>query len=106
MIRHVHDAPAARRLLGVRHAFGDAADFAKNRIERVLQRAVEPIALRGAELDEVLFDALTRLAGRRALNAAQVSRDIVSSEYSARDLVGPHEFATIPPVPRPDGPRC
>jgi hypothetical protein len=56
----------------------------------VLQCAIEAVPLRGAELDQVLFDALTRLAGRHPLHAAKVPCDVVSREYSPRDVVGSH----------------
>ena len=100
VIRDVDDAPGARRLLRDRDVFVDALDLAQDRIERVLQRAVDRIALRGPQLVEVGVDALARLELALPVTAAQVARDVLAREHRLGNVVGEHVPATISNVDR------
>jgi hypothetical protein len=55
--------------------FDPALDLSQNRIERVLQRAVERIALGGPQLLEIGEDPLTRLLS--AVAASQITGHIL-----------------------------
>ena len=63
-------------------------DLAEDRVERVLERPVDRIALRGPQLVEILVDPLARLGPGLAVAALQVAHDFVAREHGARDLVG------------------
>ena len=90
VIRDVHDAAGERRLFGVLEVFGDAPDFPENRVERVLQRAIEAVALRGTQFVEIGLDPLARVGFRRPRYAPQVSSDVVARQDGFRDVVRPH----------------
>ena len=62
--------------------FVDAIDLAEDRIERVLQRAVDRIALRRSELVEIRVDALSGLQLGLPVSATQVSRHFIAREMA------------------------
>jgi hypothetical protein len=99
VIRDVHHAPAARGVDGVLDVLGDAPDLSQDRVQRVLQRPVEPVPLRRPQLDEVRLDALAGVGFRRALDAAQVLRDVVAREHRLCDVVRSHWSGTIQKKP-------
>ena len=73
-----------------------ALDLAQDRIERMLQRAIEAIALRRAQLFEIGFDALARVASVAApAGPSHVPGDLVSRQHGRRDVVRPHGVRTI-----------
>ena len=78
MVRRVDDAAAARRGFDWLEVLADAFDLAQDRIERVLQRAIDGVSLRRLELVEVGFDPLTCGATAFAVAALQVPRDLFS----------------------------
>ena len=53
----------------------------------MLERAVDRVALRRAQLLEVRLDPLARRAAALAVAALEVSRDLVAGEHGPRDLV-------------------
>ena len=57
----------------------DALDLAENRVERMLQRAVDRVALRRPQLVEVGVDPLARLHLCLPVPAAQVPRDVLAA---------------------------
>ena len=90
VVRDVDDAAGARRLLRDLDVLLDALDLAQDRIERVLQRAVDGIALRGPQLVEVGVDPLARLQLALPVPAAQVARDVLAREDRLGDVVWEH----------------
>ncbi len=79
--------PARVASCAIRDAFVDALDLAENRIERVLERAVDRIPLRGAKLVEIRVDPLACLELGLAVAAAQVPRYILARQHGLRDVV-------------------
>ena len=65
-----------------------ALDLAQDRIERMLQRPIELVALRGPQLVEVALDPLPGFVAAQAVTAVEVARDLVAGEDGLRDLVG------------------
>ena len=63
-------------------------DLPQDRVERVLERPVERVALRRPQLLEVGVHPLPSLAGVLAVGALQVAHDFVAREYGLRDVVG------------------
>ena len=82
--------PARGGLLRDLDVLVDPLDLAQDRIERVLQRAVDGVALRGAQLVEVAVDPLARLQLALPVPAAQVARDVLSREDRLGDVVWQH----------------
>src|ERR671912_2109047 len=93
MVRHVNDAARARRRLRHGDVFLDALDLPENRVKRMLQRAVDRIALGRAELVEVRVDPLARLQLALPVTAAQVTRDVLPGENRLGNVVGEHRPA-------------
>ena len=75
VIGRVDDAARARGGLDDLDVLADAFDLAENRIERMLQRAVDRIPLRRPQLVEIAVDPLARRAP--AVAALQIARDLV-----------------------------
>ncbi len=61
VVRRVHDAVLAHCSFHVMQVLVLALDLAKNRIERMLQGAVELVALRRAQLIQIRGDLLARV---------------------------------------------
>jgi hypothetical protein len=106
VIRDVDDPPGAGRILRDPHAFVDALDLAENRIERMLERAVDRIPLRGAKLVEIRVDPLACLELGLPVAAAQVSRYILARQHGLRDVIEHcaalyHPFVFRSPAPTP-----
>ncbi len=76
VVRRVDDAVAADRVGDVVQVLVLALDLAQNRVERVLQRAVELVPLRGPQLFEVGADLLAR-----------VLEHVLARQNGLRDLV-------------------
>ena len=87
VVRDVDDATVAGGLAGVRRALGNALDLAQDRIERVLQRLVDGVALRRPQLVEIGVDALARLRPGLDARSAQVPRHVFVREHGLGDLV-------------------
>ena len=81
VVRDVHDAAAPNALAGMFDVLGDALDLAENRIERMLQRAVEPVSLRGASIPRDSF--------RCGLLASAAERVRVVARGTSRRLRAP-----------------
>ena len=64
-----------------------ALDLAEDRVERMLQRAVELVPLRRAQLVEVAVDPLARLRAAVAVAAAEVPDDLLARENRLGDVV-------------------
>ena len=94
VVRDVDDAAGAGRLLRDPDVLVDALDLAQDRIERMLQRAIDRIALRRPQLVEVGVDALARLELGLPVTAAQVPRDVLTREDCLGDVVE-HQARTI-----------
>ena len=68
----------------------DAFDLAEDRIERVLQRAVDGVALRRPQLVEIRMDPLPRLEFGLPMAATQISRHVLAREDCLGDVVEHH----------------
>ena len=90
VVRDVHDPPAPGGLDGVFDMFGDAANLSQDGIERMLECAVEAVPLRRTQLLEVLLDSLPRVRFGRALDAAEVPRDVIARQHRLDDVVRSH----------------
>ena len=90
VIRDVDDAAAADAVLAQLHVFGDALDLAENRIERMLQRAVEPVPLGGAQLFEVPLDPLPRVTSGGLGIVAEIPGHVLARQDGAPDVVRTH----------------
>ena len=73
----------------------DALDLAEDRIERVLERPVDRVALRGPQLVEVALDPLARRAAALAVAALRGTRAISSRESTACVISSSIAKATI-----------
>jgi hypothetical protein len=62
-------------------------ELPENRVQRVLERTIQLIALRGAQFVEIAHDARARLLAPQAVAAVEVSRDLVAGEDRLGDLV-------------------
>ena len=89
MVRGVDNPPASglrphrdRRVLVV------PFELAQDRIERILQRAVQLVALGGPQLVEIPLDPRPGFVPAQAMAAVDVARDFVAGEHGLRDLVG------------------
>jgi len=58
MVRDIDDAASRRRQPDDAFVLGNARDLAEDRVERMLQRAVDRVSLARAQLLEVFVDAL------------------------------------------------
>ena len=76
VVRRVHDAVAAHRRRHVVQVLVLALDLAQDGIQRMLQRAIELVALRRAQLLEIGADLLARIL-----------QHILARKYGLRDLV-------------------
>ena len=92
--------PAAVAAYDVLDALVDALDLAEDRIERMLQRAVDGVPLRRPELVEVGVDALARLRRRLPVAALKVARDLFAREHRPGDFVEHqrHPASCIAPI--------
>ncbi len=90
VVGDVDDAPGEHRLLGDLDVLVDPLDLPQDRIERVLQRAINRIALRRPQLVEIGVNALSRLELGLAVSATQVARDLLTREDCLRDVVKHH----------------
>ena len=86
-------AAVARRTMSTCSSM--AIDLAQDRIERVLERAVDRIALRGPQLVEVGVDPLARLAAPSGRRRPEIARHFVAREHGLGDVVE-HRAPTIP----------
>ena len=87
VVRRVDDAVLADRVGDVVQVLVLALDLAQDRIERMLQRAVELVALRRAQLVEVAVDLLARLRAAVAVAAAEVPDDVLVREDRLGDVI-------------------
>ena len=78
VVRRVDDASGARGDPREVDVLGDALDLAEDRVEGVLQRAVDRVALRGVQLLEVALDPLARGAPALAATALEIPGDLLS----------------------------
>ena len=102
VVRRVDDAAGARGGLGELDVLADPLDLAEDRVERVLERPVDRVALRRAQLLEIGLDPLARRAPALAVAALQVPRDLVAGQHGLGDLVEHRHDPTIPPLPLPN----
>ena len=92
------------------HVLADAFDLAENRVERMLERLVDRVALRRAQLLQVAFDAGACLCACGLV--VEVAGDLLAREDRLRDVIEHAQWPTIaePLSPygtaRPHLPRC
>ena len=86
VIRGVDD-PVLERVADVVEVLVLALDLAQDRIERVLQRAVELVPLRRPQLFEIAVDLLARLRAAVAVAAAEVPGDVLVRENRLGDVI-------------------
>ena len=94
VVRNVDRPSLARRFLGDADVLLDALDLAKDGIERMLERAIDRIPLRGAQLVEIGVDPLARLKLGLAVASTQVARDVLARQHCLGDVVE-HSARTI-----------
>ena len=87
MVGGVEHAAGGRGLLRDLDALGVPFDLAENRIERVLQRAVNRVPLRRPQLLEVPADAIPHLESGLAMAAVQVPDDVLAREHRLGEVV-------------------
>jgi hypothetical protein len=87
MVRRVHEAAAMRGGFHLFDVFADAFDLPQNRVERVLERAVDGVALRRSELFEVAFDPFPRGLAGFSRAVLQVPRHLLPREHGLGELV-------------------
>jgi hypothetical protein len=87
VVRDVDDAAGRGRLPDVVDALGSAIDLAQDRIERVPERLVDRVALRGTHLVEVGLDALACGRPFRFAAGLQVAGDLLAGEDGFGDFV-------------------
>jgi hypothetical protein len=90
VVRNVDDAPGASGLLRDLDMLVNPFDFAQDGIERMLQRTVDGVALRGPQLVEVGMDPLARLELRLTGAATQITRYFLAREDCLGDVVEHH----------------
>ena len=91
VIGRVDDASGARRGFDDVEMLDVPIDLPQNRIERMLERAVERIALRRLQLLEVGEDPLAAVGA--AVRALQISHDVLAREDGLSEIVRNHESA-------------
>jgi hypothetical protein len=87
VIRGVDDAVGADGVGDVVQVFVLALDLPQDRIQRMLERAVELVALRRAQLVEISVDLLARLGATFPLAPAEVLEHVLVREDGLRDFV-------------------
>ena len=97
MIRRVDDPSLGCGGLSVVDALGDVRDLPQDRVERMLQCAVERIALGGAEFFDVGVNPFACFQVVLAVAAPQISGDFVMRQNGLGDVIE-HDVATIPCV--------
>src|SRR6185436_901758 len=80
VVRDVDDPAFSGRLLGDLDVLVNALDLPENGVERVFQRAVDRVALGGAQLVEIPVNALARLGAGGAMSPAQIPRYILARQ--------------------------
>jgi hypothetical protein len=77
-----------------------ALDLAKDGIQRMLQRSIQPVALRGAQLVEICEDPLPGLLAALAASP-QVLHDFFAGKYSLSDVIkhGDPDYTTPTATP-------
>ena len=81
VVRRVHDAVFPGRRDGVMQVLGLALDLAQYRIERMLQRAVNRVPLRRAQLVEIGVNPIARPGAAFAISAPQIFDDFLARQY-------------------------
>jgi hypothetical protein len=87
VIRDVDRAPRAGGAFRDVDVLVDPFDLAQDRIQRMLQRPVDRVALRGAQFVEIGVDALARLEFGLPVAATQVPRDLFARQHRLGDVV-------------------
>ena len=80
MVRDIDDPVLCRGTLEAIDVLRMPVDLAKNRVERVLQRAVDGMALTGAQLVEVAVDALLGLLAGGAVASVEIGHHLLARE--------------------------
>ena len=93
VVRRVDDAARARGRLDDLEVLDPPLDLPQNRIQRMLQRAVERIPLRRPQLFEIGEDPLA--AVRSAVRAAQIAGDVLAREDGLSQIVRNHEVPEL-----------
>ena len=93
MVRDIRDAALGGRLNRKVLVLDDAIDLPQDGVERILQRAIELVALRGLQLVQVAHDARARVITGQAMSAFQEPRDIFTRENGLGDGDGCHGLA-------------
>ena len=83
----VNEPVRPNRGLDVLQVFGNALDLAEDRIQRMLQRAVDLVALARSQFFQIRVDAIARLDTRLPVPALQVFDDLFAREDGLGDVV-------------------
>jgi hypothetical protein len=90
VVRRVDDAPLLRGVDGQLLVLADALDLAQDGVERVLEGAIQLVALRGLQLLEIGHHARARGVARQAMAALEKTDDVFPGEDGFSDRVWPH----------------
>ena len=90
VVGDVNHASAARRFLWYPNPLVEPLDLSQDGIERVLEGAIDRIALRRPEFVEVGVNPLARIELGLAMSAPKITGDILSRENGLRDVVEHH----------------
>ncbi len=93
VIRRVNDPTRACGRLDDVEMLDPPIDLPKNRVQRVLERAIERISLRRSELFEVGEDPFAPV--RTPVRAAKISHHVLAREDSLGEIVRNHEVPAL-----------
>ncbi len=87
MVRGVDHAISRRGIDRRRRVLADAFNFSEDWVKRILERAIQLVALGRAQLLEVRDDALAGSRSREPVAPFQITCDFVSREHGLSDFV-------------------
>jgi hypothetical protein len=90
MIRPVDDAALRDRLDRQLLMFADPLDLAQDRIERILERPIQLVALRRLQFVQILQHARARRVALDAMAALEETSDVCPGKDGCSDGVGAH----------------
>ena len=91
VVRRVDDAPLLGSVDRELLVLADAFDLAKDRIERIFERAIQLVALRGLQLVKIGHHPRARGVARQAMGAFEKPRHVFPGEDGFGDGVWTHQ---------------
>jgi hypothetical protein len=87
MVRGPHHAALRGGRRGVVGVLGHPVDLPQDRVERVFERAVQLVALRGPQLLEIFENPCPRLIAAQAVAALEIAGHLVPVQYCFGDVI-------------------